>query len=120
MTPILADENVPLASVHHLRGAGFDIKSVVELKLGMPDFEVLEVARSEQRLLWTFDRDFGELIFRRGHRPPPAVIYMRLIPVSPDEPALVLLKLFGKTEIQLTGRLTVVNRDQVRQRPLPQ
>lgn len=93
MNRILADENIPRAAILALRTFSLDVASVVEIRTGMSDIEVLAIARSEQRLLWTFDRDFGELIYRRREEPPPAVVYMRFVPVSATEPADVLRKL---------------------------
>ena len=63
MNRILADENIPRASILELRKADLDVSSVAEIRTGMSDLQVLEIARSEERLLWTFDRDFGELIY---------------------------------------------------------
>lgn len=86
---------------------------------GASDRAVLALARSENRYLLTFDRHFGELIYRRGEAAPRGVIYFRFLPVDPEEPARVLEALLKRPEIQLEARLTVVTRDQVRQRPLP-
>ncbi len=48
---------------------------------GLPDEEVLAIAKREGRILITDDRDFGELVFR--HRQPHAgVIYLRLASYS--------------------------------------
>jgi predicted nuclease of predicted toxin-antitoxin system len=119
VTSILADENIPRATVMLLRKAGMDVCSASEDMPGAKDTALLERARSEERLLLTFDRDFGELIFRRKHQPPPAVVYLRFVPATPEEPASVLQQLLHHAEIELEGRFTVVMRDQVRQRPLP-
>lgn len=119
MIPILADENVPFVSVTELRSAGLDVRSASEDMPGYTDSAILGLARSEGRLLLTFDRDFGELIFRHGHEPPPAVVYLRFVPATPEEPALVFQSLLSHDEIELEGRFTVATREQVRQRPLP-
>jgi predicted nuclease of predicted toxin-antitoxin system len=119
VTSGLADENVPRATIRLLREAGIDVRSAAEEIPGAPDAEVLELARSEDRLLLTFDRDFGELIYRRQHKSPPAVVYLRFVPATPEEAALVFRNLHQHSEIELTGRFTIVMRDQVRQRPLP-
>jgi len=48
---------------------------------GLPDEQVLAIARRDGRILITDDRDFGELVFR--HRQPHAgVIYLRLASYS--------------------------------------
>lgn len=70
----LADENLPAASVHALRNAGWDVLHVRDELAGIPDVEVLLLAEREKRALLTFDRDFGELVFRRGMAAPEAVV----------------------------------------------
>ena len=119
MIGLLADENVPRASVHSLRAAGLDVVSVTGRIPGASDSAVLELARSENRLLLTFDSDFGELIYRRGHAAPAGVVFLRFVPANPEETADVVRNLLAHTEIVLDGRFTVVTRDQVRQRVLP-
>ncbi len=119
MTSILADENIPRATIRLLREAGFNVRSAAEEMPGAPDTDILDLARSEERLLLTSDRDFGELIYYRRHKAPPAVVYLRFVPVTPDEAALIFLNLLQLGEIDLAGRFTIVTRDQVRQRPLP-
>ncbi len=74
----LADENVPLPSIRLLREAGLDIEAIGETAPGAPDVQVLSRAVTNGQLLITFDRDFGELIYRRGAPVPPGVIYVRV------------------------------------------
>ena len=119
MTGFLADENVPRASILLLRQHGLDIRSIGEDAPGTPDARVLEEAHNEGRILLTFDRDFGELIYRRGLRAPLAVVYLRFVPAAPEEPATIIRNLLNHDEIQIQGRLTVVTREGVRQRLLP-
>lgn len=116
---LLADENVPLPSVDALRGAGHDVAAITREAPGSTDPVVLERAHREGRLLLTFDRDFGELVFRRGVSGEPGVIYLRLVPRTPTEPAEVLLALVHERGLAFEGRFTVVDRDHVRQRRLP-
>jgi predicted nuclease of predicted toxin-antitoxin system len=61
----LADENVPRLVIERLRSAGFAVNSVSETKSGMPDEEVLRIADTEDCILITEDRDFGELVIRQ-------------------------------------------------------
>jgi predicted nuclease of predicted toxin-antitoxin system len=83
VTRFLLDENVPLASTQHLRGASYDAAQVAPRET---DLAVLERARGEQRVVVTFDRDFGFLIFRTGVPIPPGVVYFRSPPASPEAP----------------------------------
>ena len=119
MIRFLADENVPRASILVLREHGMDVRSIGEDAPGTPDVRVLKEAHGEDRAVLTFDRDFGELIYRRGLQAPPAVLYLRFVPATPDEPAIIIRNLLDHVEIKLQGRFTVVTREGVRQRPLP-
>ncbi len=76
-------------------------------------------AADEQRVILTFDRDYGELIYRLRLRSPRGVIYLRFRPHTPEEPASILLNLLQTEGLQFEERFTVVERDQIRQRPLP-
>lgn len=60
---LLANENIPFASIKELRSEGFDILTIAESYRGESDRKVLSVCADEQRSLITFDRDYGELIF---------------------------------------------------------
>jgi predicted nuclease of predicted toxin-antitoxin system len=63
---ILADENVPRALIHSLSQEGHDLLWVAEHAPGMQDREVMELARTQGRMLLTFDKDFGALALREG------------------------------------------------------
>lgn len=114
----LANENLPLPSINCLRVAGYDVASVSEDSPGVEDAEVLRRAIREQRIVLTFDRDYGELIYRWGMPSPAGVIYFRYEPLMPEEPAQHLLRLLSVEGLFFEGRFTVVERRQVRQRPL--
>ena len=47
-----------------LRQAGYDVASMTEDLPGKEDPEVLTRATNEQRVILTFDRDYGEPIYR--------------------------------------------------------
>jgi predicted nuclease of predicted toxin-antitoxin system len=115
----LANENFPLASVGRLRQAGHDVVSISEVSPGAKDPTVLARAAREGDVLLTFDRDYGELIFRRRLPPPRGLIYLRLVPETPEEAADVIVALLAVPGIRLEGRYTVVDRQRIRQRPLP-
>lgn len=117
----LANENFPLASVERLREAGHDVLAVVEWLSGATDTEVLAHAARERRILLTFDRDYGELIFRRRKPVPLGVIYLRLAPESPDSPAEILLAVEALAAVRgwsLEGHFVTVTPQTVRLRKL--
>ena len=59
----LADESCDFAAVHALRAAGHDVVAVSDVARGAADTVVIELARSERRVLLTEDKDFGQLVF---------------------------------------------------------
>jgi hypothetical protein len=76
----VADENFPRPALEALRNAGWEIFSVAEECPGIADEEVAGLYSEGQRILLTFDKDFGELIFRRGLSAGSGVVLFRLIP----------------------------------------
>ncbi|MCY4551898.1 MAG: DUF5615 family PIN-like protein [Defluviicoccus sp.] len=71
---LLANENIPLDSVRSLRSGGHDVVSISEQSPGISDEDVIRIARAENRIIVTFDRDYGELVFRRGWPPPAGIL----------------------------------------------
>jgi predicted nuclease of predicted toxin-antitoxin system len=114
----LADENFPVASIKILRKAGYEIASVIEDSPGAKDSKILARANREMRIILTFDRDYGELIYRLKLPCQYGVVYFRFAPLTPEEPAEYLLNLLNIKDLSLK-KFTVVERSQIRQRPLP-
>jgi hypothetical protein len=79
--------------------------------------EVTGLCSEGQRILLTFDKDFGELIFRHGLSAGSGVVLFRLIPESPEEAADVGLALV-KSQPDLNGTFCVITRDRIRVRPM--
>ncbi|MEK7397985.1 MAG: DUF5615 family PIN-like protein [Candidatus Poribacteria bacterium] len=84
---------------------------------GAKDFEVLSHAQKDNRIILTFDRDYGELIYHYGFFAF-GVVYFRFKPEYPEEPAERLLKILDLGEIELLNKFTVIERDRIRQRVL--
>lgn len=116
---VLADENIPLASIRVLRMSGHDVLAASESMRGALDRDVLTRAGAEMRLLVTSDRDFGALVFKRVVAAPAGILLLRFVPTTPEEPAGVLLDLLVDEGITLLGMFTVVDRERIRQRSLP-
>jgi len=115
----IADENFPLPSIRLLSAAGHDVAAVALESPGASDEAVLKRAVRERRILLTFDRDYGGLLYRRGSQPPEGIVYFRFAPTRPAPRAEYLYALLEQTGISLSGKLTVAEKDRVRQRPLP-
>lgn len=115
----LANENFPLASVDLLRKQGYEVVAIAEESPGMKDKAILQRAHNEKRVLITFDRDYGELIFKLNYPAPEGVLYLRFDPVTPEEPAIHVLNLLKLDDLTFGNKFTVSDRSQTRQRPLP-
>ena len=74
---LLADENIAAQIVDQLRQLGHDVLYPPETGLSADDDIWLDKARTEQRILVTDDKDFGELVFRRK-LPSAGVVLLRL------------------------------------------
>jgi len=83
----LASENLPRVAVEALRVAGHDVAWVRTEGPGATDQAVLEWARRHDRVLLTFDKDFGELVLRRGTEASPGIVLFRIPAERPAEVA---------------------------------
>ena len=116
---LLANENFPLPSVAELQRQGHDIVSITLLSPGLTDRDVLALAHREDRVLLTFDRDYGMLVYQNRLPPPPAIIFLRFRPQSPLEPAAIAAPILNLGITAIRGSFFVVERDSFRRRPLP-
>lgn len=113
---LLANENIPSASVSVLKAEGFDVRAVGLDFPGITDRDVIQLAIEEERTIITFDRDYGELIFKHGYSPPGGVIYLRFKSFNPEEPGKYLTAILTGSDIDFTQALTVIDEDRIRQR----
>jgi predicted nuclease of predicted toxin-antitoxin system len=114
----LANENFPLLSARRLREAGHRVVSVIQEAPGSKDEDILKRAHTESLIILTFDRDYGELIYRHQALPPAGVVYFRFAPATPSEPAEILINVMDRADLSVIGKFTIVERGRVRQRSL--
>jgi predicted nuclease of predicted toxin-antitoxin system len=116
---ILANENFPEDAVVALRHAGHDVAWIRSDAPGSTDQEVLLRARDENRLLITFDKDFGELAFRAGLPASSGIVLFRIAaPSSTHIARAAVAALSGRTD--WSGHFSVVEDKRIRMTPLPQ
>lgn len=118
MMHFLANENFPIASVRDLRNAGHDVAAIIEDSPAADDADILARALREDRVILTFDSDYGNLIYR-DRLPAAAVVYLRYEPLTPEEPAQHILRLLAIDGMDLYNHFTVADRRHIRQRALP-
>jgi predicted nuclease of predicted toxin-antitoxin system len=114
---ILADENVDEPIVAWLRSSGHDVITMRDVAPGASDEDVVRLAEREHAIIVTSDRDFGELVFRRGLRPK-GVVYLRLRPCSPEELLASFQRAWRNIEGRVENAFVVVTAGPIRIRPL--
>jgi predicted nuclease of predicted toxin-antitoxin system len=114
----LANENFPLDAVEAVRNCGHDVAWIRTDAPGSKDPDVLKRAMSEQRILLTFDKDFGDLAFQFGLPATCGIVLFRLQARSSAAlAALVVAALQSRTD--WAGHFSVVQLGRIRTRPLP-
>lgn len=112
----LADENIPLKFVTTLKQKGYDVLRIDEVKKGMNDKEVINLAKIEDRILLTFDKDFGYITFKT-HNFKPGIILFRFSPVSIDKIVQKFELTLSKFE-NLKKKFIVIEEDKIRVREI--
>lgn len=114
----LADENFPGSAVTALAAAGHDILWVRITAPGMKDEDVLIWATRENRVLLTFDQDFGELAWRAGMPAACGIVLFRMtMPPATEVGAAIAARLDERSDWD--GHFSVVQPGRIRMRPLP-
>jgi predicted nuclease of predicted toxin-antitoxin system len=115
---ILANENVAGATVQALREAGHDVAWIADDSPGDSDERVLQRAIDENRVVLTFDKDFGELAFRRGLSASGGIVLLRLQATDAQaQSRLVIAALAGREDWE--GHFSVIENERIRMMPLP-
>jgi predicted nuclease of predicted toxin-antitoxin system len=115
---LLANENFPGDAVDALRASGHDVMWVRTEAPGISDERVLALATSEQRILITFDKDFGELAFRQKLTATSGVILFRIVPTSASHIAAFAVRAL-ESRTDWAGHFSVVEESRIRMTPLP-
>ena len=113
----LVDESTGAAVVEYLRGLGHDVFAVAEVLPQADDVDVLAQAASEERVLITNDKDFGELVFRSGQAHHGVVLF-RLRDESPANRVRMLRTVLEQHADRLANRFIVATERGVRIRPV--
>lgn len=114
---ILANENFPGEAVTALRERGHDVVWVRTNAPGSSDQQVLEHAQAEDRIVITFDKDFGEMAFRQGLAASSGIILFRIPTSSPAHVARVAAAVL-ETRADWAGHFAVVEEDRIRMTPM--
>ncbi len=109
----LVDECTGPAVARWLRGQSHEVFSVYEQARGMVDDDVMSKAFSENWILMTNDKDFGEKVYREK-RPHRGVVFLRLRDERAVSKIAVIRELLAEYSDKLPGNFLVVTDSQVR------
>ena len=115
---ILANENFPADAVSALRDYGHDVAWTRTDSPGISDPEVLDRAQREDRILITFDKDFGELAYRLKLPALNGIILFR-ISVSTSKQIAKTAVAAIESRSDWSGHFAVVEENRIRMTPLP-
>jgi predicted nuclease of predicted toxin-antitoxin system len=110
---LLADEGVDAAIVARLRSDGHDVVYIAELSPGTNDEVVLHLANTDERVLLTTDKDFGELVFRL-RQSAFGILLVRLPGLPSLNKADAVSEVIGEHGGEMAGAFTVLSPGLVR------
>ena len=73
------------------------------------------MSRADNRVIVTFDRDYGDLVFGRRFPVPTGLLYLRFVPRNPLEVTEYVSRLLNQA-IDLERRITTADRSGIRQK----
>jgi predicted nuclease of predicted toxin-antitoxin system len=110
----LADENIPRKVVDRISEKGYDVLWIKKIAPKSSDDCILSMAEASGRIILTFDRDFGQLVYEKKLLTTQGIIYFRLDGLSPSQMAEAVIDVLGSDTI-FSGYFTVVTKTKVRQ-----
>lgn len=102
----LLDENIGKKVAQFLFHLGHSVSRIREINPGIDDSLVLDLALSENAILVTADKDYGELVFK-AQQPHSGIIFLRLEGQSSENKIKSLKSLLSKYK-NLENKFTVV------------
>jgi len=115
---LLADENFPGVAIDRIRAEGHDVLWIRTDAPGTAGPQVLALAVAENRVLITFDKDFGELAFKAHLPASSGVVLFRISPSSPEHVSRVAATTLASRQ-DWAGNFAVVEDERIRMTPLP-
>ncbi len=109
----LVDENIGVVVARWLRSLGYEVFSVYEEARGLDDDSILGKAFTEDWILITGDKDFGEKVYRE-HRLHHGIVLLRLENDRSPNKIDALKRLLAEHSTKLENNYVVVTEKQIR------
>jgi len=112
---LLLNENIGLKIYHEILNRGYDVKSIMIEMRGASDEEVLRLAKRENRIIITMDKDFG---YSTTAYNPPGILLLRLRNPNISNRLNTILRVLEEYKNGLYGFITMASEFITRRRPL--
>lgn len=109
----LADMNIEKPIVDELKRMGHNIIWVADLDRYLDDLSIFKIARKENRILLTNDKDFGEIVFRQKLIPTGIVLF-RIKGQDVRKKVKLLKKLLAAHSDKIVNHFVVVAKEKFR------
>jgi predicted nuclease of predicted toxin-antitoxin system len=109
----VVDESTGDSVAAELRRLGHDVLSIQEAFSGLDDPPILNIAVTEDRIVVTNDKDFGELVYRSG-LPHAGVILFRLDDESAGNRVRMMREVLQRCGNQLKDNFVVATERKIR------
>lgn len=109
----LADVNIEKPIVDELKRMGHNIIWVADLDRYLDDLSIFKIARKENRILLTNDKDFGEIVFRQKLIPTGIVLF-RIKGQDVRKKVKLLKKLLAAHSDKIINHFVVVAKEKFR------
>jgi len=110
---LLIDLGVGKRLEEFLRRNGYDISAVRDIDPRMEDSQILRIAESEQRIVVTMDKDFGELIYnaKQAHT---GVLLLRMEDARAEEKIRIVAMILKEHSDKLQNHFCVYQDGRIR------
>lgn len=113
---LLLDANISIRTVLQLRKEGFDVTSIQELNPNETDTKILARAFKQKMVVITYDKDFGDLVFR-DHLKHSGVIILRTRNETWKSQVETIKQFFQKIKIpEISSHVWIVTDKDIRKR----
>jgi len=114
---LLADESVDFRIIRFLREKNINVYSILENHPGIPDNQVIEIAKEKHSILLTEDSDFGEFVFSFQNKAN-SIIFLRYDTKHIEEIKLTIINILEKYQSALYGKFVVITPTKIRLRDI--
>ena len=114
----LVDVGVGKGIEEYLNEKGYDTKAVRDIDPGMEDEEIIRIAVSEDRMIITMDKDFGELVYHSSIEHS-GVLLLRLEDATGTEKLQVVKHILNNYANRIRNCFCVFQKDKFRIRKIP-